>query len=378
MSELQSFIVNLCSLALRAAAQPRVDQELIDRIIALTDASEQPQTNDKGQRLSVYHRLINDVLSLSGERPQEQQPSPDSGDEGHLQEQPSISERSKGKRPVYNSSGEDFRGQSSTSQMHPVSDRSGKNSRGQQSTRVHPADSRSGESPQGQPSARMRPVSNKSVESSRIQSSVGEKRSIGSVLSWNSDDDDEDEEDNALQDSLGDIEPQAAVGSANDRTPSLQYRHESSVEFPNGVIEYSREISESEIGQESHSVGWAMVVYGHNASAGSGRRTYNKSCLGVHQCPKCNYVERPRLPLQKKNKYALPQPPKGVCKVDGSKLEHIPCKATLTVVYGDGMVYMIHNGLHNHAKPPVSKYSGKPAKRRALEPNPDDHQDQSS
>jgi len=39
MSELQSFLVNMCKFALKAAAEPRVDQQIIDPTIRMSPIS---------------------------------------------------------------------------------------------------------------------------------------------------------------------------------------------------------------------------------------------------------------------------------------------------------------------------------------------------
>ncbi|KAF9986465.1 hypothetical protein BGZ65_007519 [Modicella reniformis] len=57
--------------------------------------------------------------------------------------------------------------------------------------------------------------------------------------------------------------------------PLLEYAHVSSAEYPNGDVQYSQAIDESDTYHDSHSVGRAMLTYGHN------HRTINKSCMGA-------------------------------------------------------------------------------------------------
>ncbi|KAF9394108.1 hypothetical protein BGX21_010492, partial [Mortierella sp. AD011] len=136
----------------------------------------------------------------------------------------------------------------------------------------------------------------------------------------------------------------------NAPSGSRVYAHESTAEFPNGDVEYSRPADKS----KTSGVGWAMLVYGHNNSLS--RQTYNKSCLGVYQCPNCSYVEKPRIPRSGKiSKHARPMPAKDVCKIDGAKLVHVPCKAMLKVVHESGFIHFTHRGVHNHAKPRVTQ-----------------------
>lgn len=91
-----------------------------------------------------------------------------------------------------------------------------------------------------------------------------------------------------------------------------------------------------------------MVGYGHNKHGT--RRVYNKSCLGVYQCPMCDHIERPRVPAEK-SKHALPRPAESVCRNHGSALEHVPCLATLKIVHDAETVHLTHKGFHNHAMP---------------------------
>lgn len=84
-------------------------------------------------------------------------------------------------------------------------------------------------------------------------------------------------------------------------------------------------------------------------------QSWNKSCLGVYQCPKCEYTDRPPVPRHC-FKHALPPNPQKVCIKDGSELVYIPCKALLTVseYRKNGIpkvIYFEHVGFHNHARP---------------------------
>ncbi|KAG0349363.1 hypothetical protein BGZ54_004381, partial [Gamsiella multidivaricata] len=143
---------------------------------------------------------------------------------------------------------------------------------------------------------------------------------------------------------------------AHDPSLYVNYMHPSSVEFPNGDIEYALPVDATDSALESRSVGWAMVVYGHsdnkNRDPQLRRQTYNKSCLGVYQCPMCGELERPRVPRAgKKVKYSLPMQPRGVCREDGFELEHIPCRATMKVIHEADRVRFIHSGVHAHPLP---------------------------
>lgn len=130
-----------------------------------------------------------------------------------------------------------------------------------------------------------------------------------------------------------------------------EHSHATSAEYPNGDVEYLHTADESDTVRESRSVGWAMVVYGHNTNKAS--HTFYKSCLGIYQCPRCVHVERPRSVVSNRSKQAAPLPAKGVCPVDGSALVHLSCDAKMKVVHHhkENSVRFIHQGLHHHAKP---------------------------
>jgi hypothetical protein len=132
---------------------------------------------------------------------------------------------------------------------------------------------------------------------------------------------------------------------------SKEYSHVTSAEYPNGDVEYLHNVDETDTVRDSRSVGWAMVVYGHNTNKAN--QTFYKTCLGVYQCPKCTYVERPRSLASNRSKQAPPLPAKGVCVADGSTLVHISCNAKMKVVHHHKgkSVRFIHQGIHNHAKP---------------------------
>ncbi|KAF9363253.1 hypothetical protein BGX34_004565 [Mortierella sp. NVP85] len=148
---------------------------------------------------------------------------------------------------------------------------------------------------------------------------------------------------------------------------SREYSHVTSAEYPNGDVEYLHNVDETDTVRDSRSVGWAMVVYGHNTNKAN--QTFYKTCLGVYQCPKCTYVERPRSLASNRSKQAPPLPAKGVCVADGSTLVHISCNAKMKVVHHHKgkSVRFIHQGFHNHAKPHPIRVTPEAQDKRKLQ-----------
>ncbi|KAG0335161.1 hypothetical protein BG004_000115 [Podila humilis] len=118
-------------------------------------------------------------------------------------------------------------------------------------------------------------------------------------------------------------EPSADVSMednvTNEMQPtSLEFVHESTNEFPNGDIDYSLQIEENSNVMRTRSVGWALYLRTHSRNKKK-NITHYKNCLGVYQCPKCSYVERPCVGKEKINSIS-PSRGQGKCVKDGSKL----------------------------------------------------------
>ncbi|KAF9583042.1 hypothetical protein BGW38_010372 [Lunasporangiospora selenospora] len=149
-------------------------------------------------------------------------------------------------------------------------------------------------------------------------------------------------------------EPQPASGASStielkqdqDPTPSSIT---SSAEFPNGTHTWTMEVEEGVKPYLARSVGWAMGVYGKNKS--NTTETYFKYCLGIYQCPHCQFTEKPRVPTAKKSKYAPPLPPRSSCILHDCELRHIPCDALLKIRHRGQVLSFEHKGFHNHARP---------------------------
>ncbi|KAF9177213.1 hypothetical protein BGZ50_008999 [Haplosporangium sp. Z 11] len=123
-----------------------------------------------------------------------------------------------------------------------------------------------------------------------------------------------------------------ADGTLAEATSSREFNHKSTHEFPNGNVDFTIIVDESESTIRVRSIGWAMVVYGRNVSADGSRKTYFRSCLGVYKCPDCDFVERPRVPLTGAKKSALPRPPRMRSLMFGQTREH-PVQHFLAVLH---------------------------------------------
>jgi hypothetical protein len=134
------------------------------------------------------------------------------------------------------------------------------------------------------------------------------------------------------------------------RLQRVRYDHQSSIEYPKGDVTYSRQLDESHCGLESRGVGWAMLVFGHKTKGTIS--IHKKRCLGIYQCPQCEYIERPRLPSSR-SQNAAPLEPRGQCKFDSSDLVHVLCRATMIITCDTATrtVDFQHFGFHNHSKP---------------------------
>ncbi|KFH68192.1 hypothetical protein MVEG_06921 [Podila verticillata NRRL 6337] len=60
-------------------------------------------------------------------------------------------------------------------------------------------------------------------------------------------------------------------------------------EFPDGDIQFKITEDLTSTDQENCHVGWALHPYYTDKQ--STLNIYHKTCLGVYQCPKCNFVE---------------------------------------------------------------------------------------
>lgn len=93
-----------------------------------------------------------------------------------------------------------------------------------------------------------------------------------------------------------------------------------------------------------------MKTYGNNVSR-LGYRTWYKRCLGVLQCPNCDFIERPKVPRRGGGKSLehLSTPTK--CSLHNAPLEHISCDCTLRVRELGNQLEYTHHGFHNHLRP---------------------------
>lgn len=126
-------------------------------------------------------------------------------------------------------------------------------------------------------------------------------------------------------------------------------------EFPNGDIQFSITKDLTLMDQENHHVGWALHPYYTDKQSTS--NIYHKTCLGVYQCPKCNFIEWPcQHTVTKKGK--TPQEPLWHChthkllgklqKCDASMTIHHPHQYTEDPV----IITFVHSGLHQHLRSP--------------------------
>jgi hypothetical protein len=66
-------------------------------------------------------------------------------------------------------------------------------------------------------------------------------------------------------------------------------------EFPDGNIVFRVPKTDDQCGHCPNVVGWAFCTSNTKTLQGGWRKLY-KYCVGVHKCPHCNFVERPRAP----------------------------------------------------------------------------------
>ncbi|KAF9936271.1 hypothetical protein BGZ67_002493 [Mortierella alpina] len=76
-------------------------------------------------------------------------------------------------------------------------------------------------------------------------------------------------------------------------------------------------------------------------------------CMGVSQCPKCGYAQRPLLAHRKRipGETHTPRPPTSACRRDGTPLVHVGCSARLKTLYEKDQIEITHSNIHNHGKP---------------------------
>jgi hypothetical protein len=124
----------------------------------------------------------------------------------------------------------------------------------------------------------------------------------------------------------------------------------STEEYPNGDVKYQIHVQPPFTAKDYRSVGWAMAVYGHYGTKAG--HVHNKCCLGVYQCPQCDYTERPRIPRGISiRKHAEPMAFKNNCKIHRCGLVHHPCRATMSVLSTETTITLIHKGKHMHLRP---------------------------
>ena len=127
--------------------------------------------------------------------------------------------------------------------------------------------------------------------------------------------------------------------------------------YPDGDVSFSLDKETSNVLENGKqkvlppAFGWKLAS--HNSKRlRSGFHKQYKYCLGVYQCPECDFKEAPRQPPKKK-KFESPQPPKMKCPIHSDRLlVHWSCECTMTVEETSRQWIVSHHGNHNHERPP--------------------------
>ncbi|CAO3570338.1 unnamed protein product [Mortierella alpina] len=128
---------------------------------------------------------------------------------------------------------------------------------------------------------------------------------------------------------------------------ALKFDHISTPEWPNGDVVYRFKDR-----KELHQNTWVWSNY--SGPKGKGSTSSHKVCMGVNQCPKCGYAQKPRISHRKKVPGGIPHAPaapRTACKWDGTPLVHVGCSARLKLVHANGIFEITHSNTHNHGKP---------------------------
>ena len=102
---------------------------------------------------------------------------------------------------------------------------------------------------------------------------------------------------------------------------------------PNGNIKFEIEkelsLTDGEVIQPIFK--WKFMTLSSKKLKNSNFNTIYKKCLGVYQCPDCNFVEAPRQPI-KKTINTPPLPSRTKCPIhETSILKYVPCECRIII-----------------------------------------------